>query len=71
MTRTDTRAQEASRRASRRGLREEDAVLEAMLAGWARQQPGGRGLAPRTVGQRQAVVRQCPSRQNDDGYLPR
>jgi integrase/recombinase XerC len=39
-------------------LREEDAVLEAMLAGWARQQLGGRGLSPRTVGQRQAVVRQ-------------
>ena len=30
-------------------LREEDAVLEAMLAGWARQQLGGRGLSPRTV----------------------
>jgi hypothetical protein len=39
-------------------LREEDAVLEAMLAGWARQQAGGRGLAPKTIGQRQAVVRQ-------------
>jgi len=39
-------------------LREEDAVLEAMLAGWARQQLGGRGLSARTVSQRQAVVRQ-------------
>ena len=39
-------------------LREEDAVLEAMLAGWAKQQAGGRGLSARTVGQRQAVVRQ-------------
>ena len=39
-------------------LREEDAVLEAMLEGWAKQQAGGRGLSPRTVGQRQAVVRQ-------------
>ena len=39
-------------------LREEDAVLEAMLAGWARQQAGGRGLSARTVSQRQAVVRQ-------------
>jgi len=39
-------------------LREEDAVLEAMLAGWARQQLGGRGLAPGTVKQRRAVVRQ-------------
>jgi len=39
-------------------LHEEDAVLEAMLAGWARQQLGGRGLPARTVSQRQAVVRQ-------------
>jgi integrase/recombinase XerC len=39
-------------------LREEDAVLEAMLEGWAKQQAGGRGLSPRTVRQRQAVVRQ-------------
>jgi site-specific recombinase XerD len=39
-------------------LREEDAVLEAMLAGWARQQVGGRGLSARTVGQRRGVVRQ-------------
>jgi len=31
-------------------LREEDAVLEAMLEGWAKQQAGGRGLSPRTVG---------------------
>lgn len=37
-------------------LREEDAVLEAMLAGWAKQQLGGRGLAPGTVKQRRAVV---------------
>src|SRR6266702_1906276 len=37
-------------------LREEDAVLEAMLAGWAKQQLGGCGLAPGTVKQRRAVV---------------
>src|SRR5260370_26186481 len=35
-------------------LREEDAVLEAMLEGWAKQQLGGRGLAPGTVKQRRA-----------------
>jgi len=39
-------------------LREEDAVLEAMLEGWAKQQAGGRGLSPKTIGRRQAVVRQ-------------
>ena len=39
-------------------LHEEDAVLEAMLEGWAKQQAGGRGLAPGTVRQRRAVVRQ-------------
>src|SRR5260370_12908656 len=39
-------------------LREEDAVLEAMLAGWAKQQLGGRGWSSGTVRQRQAVVRQ-------------
>ena len=39
-------------------LHEEDAVLAAMLAGWAKQQLGGRGLSARTVRQRQAVVRQ-------------
>ena len=39
-------------------LHEEDAVLEAMLEGWGKQQLGGRGLAPGTVKQRRAVVRQ-------------
>jgi len=39
-------------------LHEEDAVLEAMLEGWGKQQAGGRGLAPGTVRQRRAVVRQ-------------
>jgi integrase/recombinase XerC len=39
-------------------LREEDAVLEAMLAGWVGQQLGGRGLSARTVSRRRAVVRQ-------------
>jgi integrase/recombinase XerC len=39
-------------------LREEDAVLEAMLEGWAKQQAGRRGLSPKTIGRRQAVVRQ-------------
>jgi site-specific recombinase XerD len=39
-------------------LHEEDAVVEAMLQGWAKQQSGGRGLATRTVERRQAVVRQ-------------
>jgi site-specific recombinase XerD len=39
-------------------LREEDVVLEAMLEGWAKQQLGGRGLAPKTVQRRRALVRQ-------------
>src|SRR5713226_5345444 len=39
-------------------LHAEDAVLEAMLEGWGKQQAGGRGLAPGTVKQRRAVVRQ-------------
>jgi integrase len=39
-------------------LREEDAVVEAMLEGWAKQQLGGRGLGVKTVKRRQAVVRQ-------------
>jgi hypothetical protein len=39
-------------------LREEDAVVEAMLEGWAKQQLGGRSLADKTVKRRQAVVRQ-------------
>ena len=39
-------------------LHEEDAVLKAMLEGWAKQQAGGRGLSPKTIGQRRAVVRQ-------------
>ena len=39
-------------------LHEEDAVLEAMLEGWGKQQAGGRGLAAGTVKQRRAVVRQ-------------
>ena len=41
-------------------LHAEDAVLEAMLEGWAKQQFGGRGLAPGTVKQRRAVVRRDP-----------
>jgi len=38
-------------------LHEEDAVFEAMLDGWAKQQLGGRGLRERTVRARQGVVR--------------
>lgn len=38
-------------------LHEEDAVVEAMLQGWARQQVGGRGLSAQTVVRRRAVVR--------------
>lgn len=37
-------------------LHEEDAVVEAMLDGWARQQ-GGRGLSSKTIRQRQGVIR--------------
>lgn len=37
-------------------LHEEDAVVEAMLEGWGRQQRG-RGLSPKTVRRRQAVIR--------------
>lgn len=46
-------------------LREEDTVVEAMLAGWAKQQFGGRGLAASTVEQRQSVVRQFLERTNE------
>lgn len=38
-------------------LHEEDAVFEAMLDGWAKQQLGGRGLRERTARARQGVVR--------------
>ena len=38
-------------------LHEDDAVVEAMLQGWARQQLGGRGLTAQTVARRTAVVR--------------
>jgi site-specific recombinase XerD len=39
-------------------LREEDAVVDAMLKGWAKQQLGGGGLAEKTVQRRQAIARQ-------------
>lgn len=39
-------------------LHPEDAVFEAMLTGWGRQQRGGRRLVQRTIGQREGVVRQ-------------
>ncbi|MGH3854839.1 MAG: tyrosine-type recombinase/integrase [Pseudonocardiaceae bacterium] len=39
-------------------LHEEDAVVDAMLEGWAKQQLGGRGLNEKTVRRRLAVVRQ-------------
>ncbi|MFG2895253.1 tyrosine-type recombinase/integrase [Streptomyces sp. NPDC048248] len=38
-------------------LHPEDAVFDAMLVGWARQQLGGRRLQPRTVTGRQRIVR--------------
>jgi integrase/recombinase XerC len=38
-------------------LHEEDALVEAMLTGWAKQQLGGRRLAEKTVKRRQAIVR--------------
>jgi site-specific recombinase XerD len=38
-------------------LHPEDAVFEAMLDGWARQQRGGRRLQPKTIGDRQSIVR--------------
>ncbi|MFL6119668.1 tyrosine-type recombinase/integrase [Actinophytocola sp.] len=38
-------------------LHPEDAVLDAMLAGWAKQQRGGRRLQPKTIRDREAVVR--------------
>ena len=38
-------------------LHPEDAVFEAMLEGWGRQQRGGRRLQPRTVTGRQSLVR--------------
>jgi integrase/recombinase XerC len=39
-------------------LHPEDAVLEAMLTGWERQQRGGRRLQPKTIDARIALVRQ-------------
>ena len=50
-------------------LHEEDAVVEAMLEGWAKQQLGGRGLAEKTVKRRQAVVRQFLSFSNEYPWL--
>lgn len=38
-------------------LREQDAVLEAMLCGWEKQQRGGRRLDPTTIKSRQGHVR--------------
>ena len=38
-------------------LHPEDAVFEAMLEGWARQQRGGRRLQPKTIRNRQGLVR--------------
>jgi len=37
-------------------LHEEDAVVEAMLSGWAKQQRGGRGLETKTIADRRRVV---------------
>ncbi|MFI5672972.1 tyrosine-type recombinase/integrase [Streptomyces sp. NPDC051704] len=37
-------------------LHPEDAVLDAMLSGWARQQLGGRGLQPGTIDGRRRVI---------------
>ena len=39
-------------------LHPEDAVLDAMFAGWARQQRGGRRLLSRTIRKREGIVRQ-------------
>src|SRR6266545_5123724 len=39
-------------------LHPEDAVLEAMLRGWERQQRGGRRLQPKTISARAGCVRQ-------------
>ncbi|MFI0242487.1 hypothetical protein [Streptomyces sp. NPDC016845] len=41
-------------------LRPEDAVFEAMLAGWTRQQRGGRRLQSKTIGDRLRVVERFP-----------
>lgn len=38
-------------------LHPEDAVLDAMLSGWANQQRGGRRLQPKTISDRIAVIR--------------
>ena len=38
-------------------LHPEDAVFEAMLEGWGRQQRGGRRLQPDTISDRQSAVR--------------
>ncbi|WP_327575637.1 MULTISPECIES: hypothetical protein [unclassified Streptomyces] len=46
-------------------LHPEDAVFEAMLEGWKRQQFGGRHLDVRTVRRRQSVVRRFMSVTNE------
>nr|WP_306660241.1 hypothetical protein [Streptomyces polyasparticus] len=46
-------------------LHPEDAVLEAMLEGWARQQRGGRRLQPKTIRDRQSVVRRLVEYTNE------
>lgn len=46
-------------------LRPEDAVFDAMLAGWEKQQRGGRRLDQSTVDARKAVVRRLMGFTND------
>jgi integrase len=46
-------------------LHPEEAVLEAMLTGWARQQFGGRGLQERTVADRRQAVEQFSNFTNE------
>ncbi|GAB2329475.1 tyrosine-type recombinase/integrase [Streptomyces griseoincarnatus] len=45
-------------------LHPEDAVFDAMLEGWARQQRGGRRLQPDTIKDRQSVVRRFSEHTN-------
>ncbi|MCX4405893.1 MULTISPECIES: tyrosine-type recombinase/integrase [unclassified Streptomyces] len=46
-------------------LHPEDAVLDAMLEGWARQQRGGRRLRPKTISDRQSCVRRFVAYTNE------
>lgn len=48
-----------------RAIHEEDLVLNAMLKGWSNQMKGGRGLKPKTIVERQNIVRRFVNHSNE------